>query len=437
MAFVHPKSCICVKSELDLFSIPPTQTSIENGTMVEYHPIASIVDNGPIEFNIPGSGEDYLDLANTYLHIGVKIVEADGTDIAADAGVGPVNLLLHSLFSQVDVQLNDKLVTSSANTYAYRAYLETLLNYGRPAKESQLTASLWYKDTAAHMDNRNVMDGENKGLVNRAMFTAESKTVDLVGRIHSDLFFQEKLLLNGINVRIKLVSNKDKFVLMAADNATFKLKIVRAVLRVRKVRIAPAVFLAHAKALERGNAKYPVDRVECKKFTVPAGNLDLIQEHIFLGQIPTRVVIGCVDNEAFNGKYNKNPFNFKNYKIQTVSLQIDGQEQSLKPLECNFENDKIAQAYMNLFIGTGKAFKDEDIDITRQEYSNGYTLFCFDMTPDLGESDHFNLIKSGSIRLKMTFAEALPNTINVVIYAEFQNVLEIDRNRNVFYDYTA
>ena len=268
-----------------------------------------------------------MDLANTCLHIGVKIVEADRTDIVADAGVGPVNLFLHSLFSQVDVQLNDTLVTSSANTYAYRAYFETLLNYGKPAKESQLTSSLWYKDTAAHMDNRNVVDGENKGLVNRAMFTAENKTVDLVGRIHSDLFFQEKLLLNGINVRIKLIPNKDKFVLMAVENATFKLKIVRAVLRVRKVRIAPAVFLAHAKALERGNAKYPVDRVECKTFTVPAGNLDLIQENIFMGQIPTRVVIGCVDNEAFNRKYNKNPFNFKNYKIQTVSLQIDGQEQ--------------------------------------------------------------------------------------------------------------
>ena len=164
-------------------------------------------------------------------------------------------------------------------------------------------------------------------MVNRAMFTAESKTVDLVSRIHSDLFFQEKLLLNGINVRIKLIPNKDKFVLMAAENATFKLKIVRAVLRVRKLRNAPAVFLAHAKALECGNAKYPVDRVEWKKtFTVPAGNLDLIQENIFMGQIPTRAVIGCVDNEAFNRKYNENPFNFKNYKIQIVSLQIDGQE---------------------------------------------------------------------------------------------------------------
>ena len=80
-----------------------------------------------------------MDLVNIYLHFGVKIVEADGTDIVADAGVGPVNLFLHSLFSQVDVQLNDKLVMSSASTYAYRVYLKTLLNYGKLAKESHLT----------------------------------------------------------------------------------------------------------------------------------------------------------------------------------------------------------------------------------------------------------------------------------------------------------
>ena len=76
------------------------------------------------------------------------------------------------------------------------------------------------------MDNRNVVDRENKRLVNRAMFTAKSKTVDLVGRIHSDLFFSRKLLLNGINVRSKLIPNKDTFILIAAENATFKLKIV-------------------------------------------------------------------------------------------------------------------------------------------------------------------------------------------------------------------
>jgi hypothetical protein len=62
---------------------------------------------------------------------------------------------LHSLFSQVDVLLNGTLITSSINTYAYRAYIETLLSYGTDAKSSQLTSALFYKDEAGKMDKPN------------------------------------------------------------------------------------------------------------------------------------------------------------------------------------------------------------------------------------------------------------------------------------------
>ena len=39
-----------------------------------------------------------------------------------------MNNWLHSLFSQVDVYLNDTLVTPSSNTYPFRAYVDTVLN---------------------------------------------------------------------------------------------------------------------------------------------------------------------------------------------------------------------------------------------------------------------------------------------------------------------
>ena len=433
MSLVDSNSCICVKSELDIFSVPPTQTSIEDGITVDYHPIASLVDTGPIEFDIPASIEYYLDPAHVYLHLAVKITKNDGSNLDDASAVGPINLFLHSLFSQVDVQLNGRQVSSSSNTYAYRAYLETLLNYGKPAKESQMTASLWYKDTATKMDSAGA---DNIGFTKRTTFTAQSKTVDLFGRIHADLFHQEKLLIIGVGMHIKMIRSKTPFVLMTNEGgASYKVRIERAILHVRKVKVANAIALAHAKALEYGNAKYPLQRVECKTFSVPSGGHDVIQEKIFTGQLPKRVVVGCVDNDAFNGVFKKNPFNFQNYKITRISLHVDGEEKC--PLTCDFETGRIAQAYMSLFSSTEKAFKDEDIDISREDYTSGYSLFCFDLTPDLGESDHFILIKSGNVRLAINFADELVRTINVIVYAEFQNVLEIDRNRNVFYDYSV
>jgi len=97
MAFVHEQSCECTKSELDLFSVPPTQT-MEQGSCIEYHPLTTVVDGSPIEFDVGASGEDYINFANTMLYVKAKITRVDGTNLAVDFPSGPSNLFLHSLF---------------------------------------------------------------------------------------------------------------------------------------------------------------------------------------------------------------------------------------------------------------------------------------------------------------------------------------------------
>jgi hypothetical protein len=51
----------------------------------------------------------------------------------------------------------------------------------------------------------------------------------------------------------------------------------------------------------------------------------------------------------------------------------------------------------------------------------------------MSEVGTLQLIKQGNFRLEIHFAEPRPSTINVVLYAEFDNVIEIDRNRQVFF----
>ena len=124
MAFIHDQSYECAKTELDVFSVPLTQTSIEYGNYVEYHPLSSIMDLGPIEFDVSSSGQNYFDFANTQLLFKAKITRGNGDDISDADHVGGVNLFLRSLFQQVDVSLNDVQVSQSARTYTYRAYIE-------------------------------------------------------------------------------------------------------------------------------------------------------------------------------------------------------------------------------------------------------------------------------------------------------------------------
>jgi hypothetical protein len=116
-------------------------------------------------------------------------------------------------------------------------------------------------------------------------------------------------------------------------------------------------------------------------------------------------------------------------------VYLDGQQHGIKPLTTNFANGQYISSFMSLFSGIDKANRDEGNDIDRFDFANGYALYAFDLTPDLSEDDHFNLARQGTVRVDMKFANALPNTITVVAYAEFENIIEIDRNRNVIFDF--
>ena len=57
----------------------------------------------------------------------------------------------------------------------------------------------------------------------------------MIDRIHSDIFFQDRYMLNEVNVKVRLVRNKDSFCLMSGEtNPSYKVKLISAVLLVRK-----------------------------------------------------------------------------------------------------------------------------------------------------------------------------------------------------------
>ncbi|GBM31278.1 hypothetical protein AVEN_91280-1 [Araneus ventricosus] len=275
MAYILKGTPECVKSELKLFHLPPTQTAVENGQWIEFHSLSNVFDGGPLNFIF--SGDEYLDLIQTLLYVQAKILKADGSSIlkeiktgdndSPETQIGPVNLFLHSLFSQVDVSLNDRLVSNSSNTYPYRSFIETLLNHCFDNKTSQLTSEMFYKDS----DN---------GLEKRSKFFKSSATVDMIGGLHSDLFYQERLLLNLVDLKIKLIRSKPEFCLQGEEG--HKVVLEKISLFVRKVRVSPGVILGHVNALEKETTKYPINGVLCKVYSVPQGNMPIIQDNISL-----------------------------------------------------------------------------------------------------------------------------------------------------------
>ena len=80
---------------------------------------------------------------------------------------------------------------------------------------------MWYKDTPGQKDQRTK---DNKGFTSRKELTALCKSVQMMGKLHLDLFCQDKYLLNHVDMKIKLRRSRDAFALVA-DAANYEIKI--------------------------------------------------------------------------------------------------------------------------------------------------------------------------------------------------------------------
>ena len=313
-----------------------------------------------------------------------------------------------------------------------------LLNYDKEAAESQLGCGLFCKDTAGQMEEMDISADPvlNTGLGTRSEWTKTNKTVELQGRIHSDLFNQEKLILNGVDLTVKLHRHKPEFCLLSADIApAYKIIIVDAILYVKKIELTPSVFNAINSVLNDKNAQYAITRTTPKVFTVPRGQQSQHIDNAFLGEIPKRIAVCMMDNDSYNGNYKKNPFNFKHYDLTQIGISVNGEEVPFKPLKLNFDEKLFVTAYNTLFSGTGKLHGNSGSIIKREDYSEGSTIIVADLTPfEIG--DNFDLNAEGTLSIDLVFKSPLAATINVLIYAEYDNVIEIDSNRNVIKDWS-
>ncbi|XP_052127486.1 uncharacterized protein F54H12.2-like [Frankliniella occidentalis] len=437
MPFIHSSSPEALPSSLDVFGGTPHQVGEEKSQLMEFRATASNLDASTITVDIQGVGHGYGDAALLYLYTKQKIVNGDGKDITdadgSDATV--VNYPLGAMWSQIDCSMNGTVISQSSMTYGYRSYIETKLNYGRGAKETHLQQRMWYEDTAGFYDSLN--SEQNLGLAWRRSRTKNSKVFELFGPLHINLCNSDRLILNNVTISLKATRSRDDFVIMSTKG-TEKLKLLDFKVVMRRVTVSPSVMLAHAQVLEKAHAKYPLTRVDIKTITIAKGLRDKTVDNLFLNQMPQRVIIGFVDNKAFNGDYKLNPFNFHHFNLNFLQLHVDGMPVPAQPLTPDFSAGLYIEAYNTLFSATGIHWKDDGNHIPFADYPRGSTLFAFDLTPDLSASmPHWNLQRHGSLRLDMRFADALPDAINCVVYAEFQNLIEIDKDRNVIVDYNV
>ena len=337
--------------------------------------------------------------------------------------MGLVNLPLHSIFNQIELSLQQTPLGHLGTNYPYKAYIDTLLKSSNTQQSNALTSQLLYKDTFDH-DDSSVKDTSNAGLFNRALFTAGGKVVDMEGPLHLDLFQQSRYMLSGVEIGLKLWPSQNAFRLQTdVVDPNYKVQIVDARLKVCLQKLNPAILVAHENLFKKESAAiYPYLRSEIKTASIASGQFSFSADDMFQGLVPNRLIVGMVSSAAYMGDYKKSPFNFQTYDCNFIALYVDGQSLPAHPLQPNYSTGTYVDCYNTL-----TAYR-KDIGIERREYVEGYCLYVLNLDPYYS----FNTKRKGHCRLELKFTQALPESVTLIMYATFPEVLCIDQSRRVY-----
>ena len=424
----------CANSSLCVFDKQAVQTDAVKSSIVDYFPITSLSSGGPIEFHIPGSADEYIDVNDINLHLKFTITKSDGTAINTGTDkVGLNNLAIATLFQDVILTIGETQVEGGQQVYPYTSYLYNVMQFHPDAQKSHMEMQGWCKDEAVKFD----LEG-NEGFKTRQAWTKDSKFCELYGPLYLDFFAQSRYLISQTDLRIKLIPSKTDFSLNAYHTTKdFKIKYESAVLYVKRVKVNPEVVNGHAHGLKTQNALYPINHTEMITFTIPKGQKSYVKDRLFPIQQPKLLMIAMVSNDAFNGSLGKSPFNFQHFDLHRIALYREGEVIPSRPFTPNFKKEQYSRSYAHSMSAFNYMNTDDTNGLTYEEFGNGYTIYAYDLTATSDISASYRDAQSSSnLRLELSFSKALGETINVLVYAIFDSQIEITQLRDVITNYT-
>jgi hypothetical protein len=417
-------------TELALWQKPPVDVVVETHQIIECFPTIAVDDGSSlIEFRIPANNETVLDLYNTTFRCGFQIVKEDGTKLVVSDKVCIANIPLHTALESVDITIGGKSLTAgTGNNYPYKAYIDMVVNGG--SNDHEASAAGLVLDTVSGMDTVGTAvssgRGINSGSLKRAKWSALSKTVVFEGQLFSDICRQRKYIPLTEELHIRLHQSKDAFRLMAATDATnYKLKLVKPILRVRSVQLTSQGI--RELSLNRGNYLIPIKNNVISTYNIASGQFSFHIDTPFAGRIPNRLIAGMLTAKAFEGSYTSNPFNFQDFNVKEMAFMVNEHSLPGPPIETDYDDNEYVTAYRTL---TSSLYPTrvpllKPYTLTSTQYHNGY---CFTVFPLNGESNTGELItnpKFALTRFSVKFKSALAKAITLILYATFDDVLEI------------
>ena len=213
------------------------------------------------------------------------------------ARVTYVNNIMQSIFSNVEVYINNQQIYNSNGLYAHKSYISDNFK----AAISEYNGVLHCK---VYDYEQNPEDISNP--LSDPFFTKRMKLLGrpdgfvLYGELGIDLFSNSELLYPNMKIRQRLYRARPNFY-MISDNPNVSLRIVDCSLYTRRIALKDDYHKKRMDILAYAPVEYSYLETSAKTFIIPARLNQFIQENIFNNTPIRRVAIAMNTNSAFTG----------------------------------------------------------------------------------------------------------------------------------------
>ena len=412
------------------------------------------------------------------LKVDLVLSQADGQPIPPGEVVGPSNLVLHSLFSEVRIYLENNILNEVNEHYGYKAYLSALLTLDSNAKYSWLQAAGFFHDTAKAVDDLDTNNGFDS---RRSLFMTDANNyspapVTFIGRLFHELATTQAGIIPGVSIRVELTLQNQDFLIMTDSNTKFKLSIVNASLFCPVAQLRSDAFRHLQRHLAENPAKIYYQKIQVTNKVIPANSKTFVSESLFSAtQVPSRILFGFLPTKTFLGDSKKSPYNFKrkwtwvveeitqldsswsvlpgssnNSELNTpqgrgpvkqtttktvylekVTLTLNG-----KPIDgydgrASENDDTLMFMRLNNVLGFSKTRTGNNL--TRTDFHHGSYFCLYDLTTSANSGMNFLVpsVRMGNLRLNLEFSATTVEEMTLLIYSEFPSLLTIDKYRQI------
>lgn len=383
---------------VDLFSMPPTDVTIESASLIELLPYAS-VDNPPFTFKL-NPGTAYYDLSQIYLETSVKVVRIDSgkeVKITDDENVALINGFGATFPQSVHVTIGDNVISQQNGQYGYLSFLSLEMN-PKSYKDSILSAAGYY------MSGDDPNSATDPGFIKRKALIQGSKPAYFLSRLYTEVNSLERLILPETPIQIEISPWSSQHLIHALNDNIYKIKFQSVKLYTKAYHLPSGLNLDIHSKLLNSVATYNMKKLQIRHHPLPQ-KITSFNTPLLNSVLPRRIFIGFVGSDSYNGSQKLCPFKFEDFGIEDVFLTYNGIRQPGYPYN-NRKDSRNLRPFFDLMNSIGHGFESSTgCGLTPEIYKSRFAIYGFCTTPSLdpGDPDTFQLIRSGNIMINVKF----------------------------------